>query len=80
MDWYPKATNSLTHVYQSINELLCHRRVAGTIFTLRLTQLGSVLGRSGFALRKVPFTLSELDRSEIDLSPKRSECERSNAN
>ena len=23
---------------------------------------------------------SELDRSEIDLSPKRSECERSNAN
>ena len=24
--------------------------------------------------------ISELDRSEIDLSPKRSECERSNAN
>ena len=29
-----------------------------------------------------PFTFhtSELDRSEVDLSPKRSQCERSNAN
>ena len=38
---------------------------------LRSIQLRSILGA---------IHTSELDRSEIDLSPKRSECERSNAN
>ena len=45
-----------------------------------------MIGERGCALRLIHLSLlgaihtSELDRSEIDLSPKRSECERSNAN
>ena len=42
-----------------------------TEIDLRSIQLSSILGA---------IHTSELDRSEMDLSPKRSECERSNAN
>ena len=53
----------------------------------RSIQLGSLNLRSIQVRFEKVFTLvygaihtSELDRSEIDLSPKRSECERSNVN
>ena len=41
------------------------------VYTHRIHKYGGDLGA---------IHTSELDRSEIDLSPKRSECERSNAN
>ena len=51
--------------------LMINRTVRGGGGGKRHTGFGFVLGA---------IHTSELDRSEIDLSPKRSECERSNAN
>ena len=47
---------------------------------MALTQRKLSLSGNHAALGLSAIHTSELDRSEIDLSPKRSECERSNAN
>ena len=54
-----------------------------TFGALALRQRETFLSDKGPTLETLDYGAihtSELDRSEIDLSPKRSECERSNAN